>query len=167
MKRKPFEKAALATALLLVISLTATACVAPSASPAPAAEPAASPIAAAAQPTQTISIVTGEYQVKTAQEAKQIMDANPEAIIVDVREADEYAQGHIPNAILLPVGSVSQLAGEVLPDKNALILVYCRSGRRSEAAARALISLGYTRVVDFGGINSWPYDVVTEAPSAT
>jgi phage shock protein E len=102
----------------------------------------------------------GEYQVITAQKAKQIMDNEKGVIVVDVREPDEYQAGHIANAKLLPLGSLAKLAVTELPDKNATILVYCRSGRRSQMGANTLISLGYTHVLDFGGIIDWPYEVV-------
>lgn len=82
--------------------------------------------------------------------------------VVDVRRADEYATGHVPGAILLPNETISETAESVLTDKNAAILVYCRSGRRSAEAASKLIALGYTKVYDFGGILSWPYDTETE-----
>lgn len=78
-----------------------------------------------------------------------------EVILVDVRTNDEYVQGHIPGAVLLPYDAVDKLAAEVLPDKGARIVVYCRSGRRSAIAADALRALGYADVRDFGGINRW------------
>ena len=83
--------------------------------------------------------------------------------MLDVREQSEYDAGHIPGAVLLPSGSVQQMAADVLPDKDAKILVYCRSGNRSRTAANVLVSLGYTQVYDFGGIINWPYDVVKES----
>ena len=76
-----------------------------------------------------------------------MMDSGAEVIVLDVREQSEYDSGHIHGAVLLPSGSVSAMAAEVLPDKNATILVYCRSGSRSGAAARTLVSLGYTQRV--------------------
>jgi rhodanese-related sulfurtransferase len=86
------------------------------------------------------------------------MRANPNAIILDVRTAQEFATGKIPGAILLPDFDIRERAARVIPNKNALILVYCRSGARSREAAYELISMGYTNVFDFGGINSWPYE---------
>lgn len=104
---------------------------------------------------------TGEgYMEITAGEAKRYMDENADAVILDVREESEYAEGHIPGAILLPYGKIGERAEKVLPDKDALILVYCRSGRRSKIAANALVELGYTNVKEFGGIIDWPYDIV-------
>ena len=97
----------------------------------------------------------------TPEEAKAMMDGGG-VTVVDVRRADEYATGHVPGAILLPNETISETAESVLTDKNAAILVYCRSGRRSAEAASKLIALGYTKVYDFGGILSWPYDTETE-----
>ena len=95
----------------------------------------------------------------TAEEAKQIMDNEEGYIILDVRTQEEYDQGHIPGAILIPDTEINARAEEVLTDKNQLILVYCRSGRRSKLAAEALVELGYTNIKEFGGIIDWPYEV--------
>ena len=102
---------------------------------------------------------SGMYQQITAEEAKQIMDSGAEIIILDVREQEEFDAGHIPNAVLLPYTQMNEQAARVLPDKNAQILVYCRSGRRSKIAAEALAALGYTRVYEFGGILDWKYEI--------
>lgn len=99
------------------------------------------------------------YMNISAQEAKKLMDTQEGYVILDTREQEEYDQGHIPGAILLPHGSVMDQAEEILPDKDQLILVYCRSGRRSKIAAEALVELGYTNVREFGGIIDWPYEV--------
>ena len=95
----------------------------------------------------------------TAQEAKTIMDTEEGYVILDVREQDEYDAGHIPGAILIPYTQIEEKAEEVLTDKDQLILVYCRSGRRSKIAAEALVELGYTNIKEFGGIIDWPYEV--------
>ena len=95
----------------------------------------------------------------TVEEAKQIMDSEEGYIILDVREQDEYDAGHIPEAILIPYTQIGEKAEEMLTDKNQLILVYCRSGRRSKLAAEALVALGYTNIKEFGGIMDWPYEV--------
>ena len=95
----------------------------------------------------------------TAEEAKQIMDGEEGYIILDVRTQEEYDQGHIPGAILIPDTEVKEKAGEVLTDKDQLVLVYCRSGRRSKLAAEILVELGYTNTKEFGGIIDWPYEV--------
>ena len=81
------------------------------------------------------------------------------AVAVDVREPDEYAVGHIPGAKLLPLGEVLSRAAEVLPDKRAPWLVYCRTGHRSADAVQKLASLGYENLYDLGGILSWPYEI--------
>ena len=100
------------------------------------------------------------YQQITAEEAKKIMDSGEEYIILDTREQDEFDEGHIPGAILIPYTQIENKAEEMLPDKDAQILVYCRSGRRSKIASESLAKLGYTNVKEFGGIIDWPYEVV-------
>ena len=95
----------------------------------------------------------------TAEEAKQIMDTEEGYIILDVRTQEEYDQGHIPGAIVISYEEIAEKAEEVLMDKDQLILVYCRSGRRSKIAAEALVELGYTNIKEFGGIIDWPYEV--------
>ncbi len=99
------------------------------------------------------------YEQITAEEAKKIIDSGEEHIILDVREQDEFDAGHIPSAILLPYTEIESKAGEMLPDKDKQILVYCRSGRRSKIAAEALARLGYTNIKEFGGIIDWPYEI--------
>lgn len=100
------------------------------------------------------------YEQITAEEAKRLMDEHPEAVILDVREQDEFDAGHIPGACLLPVSLVSEdTAAAVIPEKESLVLVYCRSGRRSKLAAEALVGLGYSNIKEFGGILDWPYEV--------
>ena len=99
------------------------------------------------------------YKKISAEDAKVIMDSE-DVIILDVRTQEEYNGGHIENALLLPVTDIKDKADEILADKDAKILVYCRSGNRSAAASKELISMGYTNVYDFGGISSWPYDLV-------
>ena len=99
------------------------------------------------------------YMNITAEEAKEIMDSEEGYIILDVRTQEEYDQGHIPGAILIPNTAIEAKAEDVLTDKNQLILVYCRSGRRSKIAAEALVELGYTNIKEFGGIIDWPYEV--------
>ena len=94
----------------------------------------------------------------TAEEAKQIMDSQEGYIILDVRTQEEYDQGHIPGAIVISHEEIAEKAEEVLTDKDQLILVYCRSGRRSKIAAEALAELGYTNIKEFGGIIDWPYE---------
>ncbi len=95
----------------------------------------------------------------TAEEAKTIMDTQEGYVILDVRTQAEYDQGHIPGVIVIPDTEVKAKAEEMLPDKEQLILVYCRSGRRSKNAAQILAELGYTNIREFGGIIDWPYEV--------
>lgn len=95
----------------------------------------------------------------TAQEARQIMDSEEDYLILDVRTQDEYNEGHIPGAIVICHEEIAEKADEMLPDKEQLILVYCRSGRRSKIAAETLAELGYTNIREFGGILDWPYEV--------
>lgn len=98
------------------------------------------------------------YQQISQQEAKEMMDSQ-EVILLDVREQEEYDEGHIPGAVLLPVGTISEeTAAAVIPEQEDTVLVYCRSGNRSKTAAAALAQLGYTEVYEFGGINTWPYE---------
>ena len=101
------------------------------------------------------------YEQITAENAKKIIDSGEDCVILDVREQDEYNQGHIPNAILIPYTEIENKAGKMLPDKDKLILVYCRSGRRSKIAAESLVNIGYTNVKEFGGIIDWPYEVAS------
>lgn len=102
------------------------------------------------------------YQHITADEAKALMDSEKGYVILDVRTAEEYAAGHIEGAVLIPDYEIQEKAEEILLDKSQLILVYCRSGRRSKNAASTLASLGYTNVKEFGGIIDWKYGTVTE-----
>ena len=102
-----------------------------------------------------------EHDQKISQEeARERMEAG-DVIVLDVREQEEYDSGHIPGAVLLPLSAINgESAAEVIPKKDDTVLVYCRSGSRSKRAAKALAELGYTGVYEFGGIMTWPYDVV-------
>ena len=101
------------------------------------------------------------YQQITQEKAKEMIDTQ-EVIILDVREQDEYDSGHIPGAVLLPVGTIDEdTAAAVIPEKDTSVLIYCRSGNRSKTASSTLADLGYTNVYEFGGINSWPYEIET------
>ena len=103
--------------------------------------------------------VENTYQQITQEEAKNMMDTQ-EAIVLDVREQDEFDTGHIPGAVLLPVGTITKdTAAAVIPELDSVVLVYCRSGNRSKKASQALVELGYTGIYEFGGINTWPYEV--------
>jgi len=112
-------------------------------------------------PTAILVSEKGEkamYEQITPEDAKKIMDSGAEHIILDTREQDEFDEGHIPGAILIPYTEIENKAEEMLPDKDAQILVYCRSGRRSKIAAETLAKLGYTNIKEFGGIIDWPYE---------
>ena len=100
-----------------------------------------------------------EYKKITSDEAKKMMETQ-KAIVVDVRTLEEYNEGHIPNAISVPLETIENEAETKLKNKDDLILVYCRSGRRSREAALKLIEKGYTNVIDFGGIQDWNGEVV-------
>ena len=99
------------------------------------------------------------YMNITAEQAKEIMDSEGNYIILDTRTQEEYAESRIPGAILIPHDQVKEKAESMLTDKSQLILVYCRSGRRSKLAAEDLVKLGYTNIKEFGGIIDWPYEV--------
>jgi len=100
------------------------------------------------------------YEMISAKEAKALMDSEKGYIIIDARTEREYAEGHIQGAILIPEYEISERAEEEIPDKDTLVLVYCRSGRRSKIAAEELVKLGYTNVKEFGGIIDWEYGTV-------
>ena len=133
--------------LLALAGLTLSACAAPAAEVAEVS-PAPSPAV--------------EYKKISAEDAKARMDSGDTIVILDVRTKEEYDAGHIAGAILVPNETIVDKQPELLPDLDAEILVYCRSGNRSAQAAKKLIAIGYTNVVDFGGIIDWPYDVVTD-----
>ena len=103
---------------------------------------------------------TQTYEQINAKQAKAIMDTEEDYIIVDARTEEEFAEGHIENAILIPEYEIATRAKKELPDKEQLILVYCRSGRRSKIASEELVKLGYSNVKEFGGIIDWPYEIV-------
>ena len=105
---------------------------------------------------------TNTYRQINMDEAVKMMAEETGYIILDVRRPDEFAAGHIPNAINMPNESISTVEIPELPDKDQLILVYCRSGRRSKEAAEKLVKLGYTNIVEFGGILDWKGEIVTE-----
>ncbi len=98
----------------------------------------------------------------TSEQARKMMDSNPDVIILDVRTEEEFDSGHISGAVLIPDTEISTKAEEILTNQAAPILIYCRSGRRSALAAKTLQELGYENLYDFGGIIDWPYDIVTD-----
>lgn len=105
------------------------------------------------------SAAAGEYYKISPREAKERMEAGG-ATVVDVRTAEEYGESHIPGAVLVPLDTIGSQRPAALPDTGAELLVYCRSGVRSKAAAEQLAALGYQQVYDFGGIIAWPYETV-------
>ena len=130
-------------AALLLLSFSACAASAATAEPTPTAQPA-------------------EYHKITAAEAKARLDSGDDLILLDVRTQEEYDAGHIGGALLLPNETILDTQPDALPDLNAEILIYCRSGNRCAQAANLLVAMGYTNVYDFGGIIDWPYEVVTD-----
>ena len=102
------------------------------------------------------------YEQITPAEAKEIMDNEHNYIILDVRTEEEFAEGHVKDAILIPDTEITEKAEGILTDKEQQILVYCRSGRRSKNAANQLVELGYSNVKEFGGIIDWPYGTTKE-----
>ena len=99
------------------------------------------------------------YTQITMSEAVEMMESESDYIILDVRRPDEFATGHIPNAINIPNENIGTDEISELPDKDQLILVYCRSGNRSKQASQKLVKLGYSNVVEFGGINDWKGEI--------
>ncbi len=105
---------------------------------------------------------TGSFKQISQEEAKEMMTKDDGHIIVDVRRQDEYKAGHIPNAVLVPNENIGTEMPAELPDLQQIILIYCRSGNRSKQAAQKLADIGYTNIYEFGGINTWTGDVVTD-----
>lgn len=99
------------------------------------------------------------FEQISQEEAKEIMDTTEEYVILDVREQDEYDEGHIPGAVCYPYTSIDGSFSDAYPDSDQLFLVYCRSGNRSKIGAQNLADLGYTNVKEFGGINTWPFEI--------
>ena len=102
------------------------------------------------------------YQQVSLEEAVEIMEEETGYIILDVRTEEEFSERHIPNAINIPNESIGSEELKELPDKEQLVLVYCRSGNRSKQAAEKLTEMGYTNIVEFGGINDWTGETVSE-----
>ena len=143
---------------VLICSAILAAC-----SPAAPSEAMASTQSPSPSPAEEPADETSEeaYHKITAEEAKQMMDEG-NATVVDVRTAEEYAAGHIPDSILVPVESIGYTKPVERPDTEAVLLVHCRTGIRSKRASDQLVELGYKHVYDFGGIVDWPYETVTE-----
>ena len=100
------------------------------------------------------------YEQISQDEAKRIMDTEEGFVIIDARTEEEFSEGHIEGAILIPEYEIAERAEKEIPEKDTLILVYCRSGRRSKIASDALVQLGYTNVKEFGGIIDWQFEIV-------
>ena len=150
------------SAALLLLSLSVlTGCTAAPAAAEAQATPVAESTVSTAEPAEATA-ATAEYRKISAADAKARMDSGDTIVVLDVRTQEEYDAGHIAGAMLLPNETIVDAQPAELPDLNAEILVYCRSGNRSAQAANKLLALGYTNVVDFGGIIDWPYEVVTD-----
>lgn len=104
--------------------------------------------------------VLSPYTVISQDRAKEMMSVNDGHIVIDCRRMDEYVSGHIPEAVCIPNESIFKETGTKLPDKEQIILIYCRTGRRSKEAARKLVDLGYVNVYEFGGILEWDGQIV-------
>lgn len=109
---------------------------------------------------KTTEMINMTYEQISQNEAKMLMDTESDYIIIDARTQEEFDEGHIEGAILIPEYEIEEKAPNLISDKNTLILVYCRSGRRSKIASEALVQLGYTNVKEFGGIIDWEYEIV-------
>lgn len=103
------------------------------------------------------------YRQVTTEEAVQLMESETDYLVVDVRTPEEFAEKHIPGAVLVPNESISDEPPASLPNRGQMLLIYCRSGNRSKQAAAKLAALGYTNVIEFGGINSWTGETVAGA----
>ncbi len=104
----------------------------------------------------------GSYTQISQEEAKAMMETEDGHIVVDVRRQDEYDSGHIPGAVCIPNESIGNEPPAELSDPDQVILIYCRTGRRSKEAAQKLADLGYTNIYEFGGIVDWTGEVITE-----
>ena len=112
--------------------------------------------------TESRPAAAASYIQISQEEAKKMMEADDGHIVIDVRRQEEYDAGHIPGAVLIPNESIDTAPPEALPDPDQIILVYCRSGRRSKEAAQKLFDMGYTNVYEFGGIIDWTGEIVKE-----
>ncbi len=108
------------------------------------------------------SVQEAGYTQISQEEAKRIMDEESDIIIVDVRTEQEYRSGHIPGAILIPNQEIQDEWPDELPDLDQKILIYCRSGNRSKQAAEKLAAMGYSQILEFGGIMTWPYETTVD-----
>lgn len=161
------KKTTLLTALLLAALLLSSCAGTPGEARKPTETLGATPVATPVVTPEATAVATPEespvagYRRITPEKAKELMDQGGEYILLDVRTQEEFNAGYIPGAILIPDFELADRAAAELPQKDAVILVYCRSGRRSAASAQTLAGMGYTQVYDLGGINSWPYETAT------
>ena len=150
-------------ALMLAAVLAAnslTACAAPAVTTAAAGADTTAAISAAAS-NDPGTQANGGVQLISAENARILLDENPAAVLIDVRTKEEYLAGHIPGSLLLPVDELANRLNELPADKQTILVVYCRTGRRSAIAAQILLEAGYLAIYDLGGIADWPYE--TEA----
>ena len=144
-----------------LLALLLAGCAAPKTDPGPAETEAETETEAKTETeADTEAEATADYHRITAEEAYEMMVS--QEFVVDVRTREEYDGGHTENAVLVPNESIGSEMPETLPDKEATLLIYCRSGRRSKDAAQKLLALGYQSVYDFGGVIDWPYELVKE-----
>jgi rhodanese-related sulfurtransferase len=151
------KKMMIYTALVLAAALAFTGC-APNSSPNASVSPSA-PSETAAKPSEETAVAVAGQLISVADAKALIGTAG--VTLLDVRTQEEYDEAHIDGAVLLPYDSITPSSVGLPADKNATVIVYCRSGRRSAIAAETLIGLGYTKVYDLGGIQSWPYETVS------
>ena len=156
--QNPNRKIIIAAAVMLVLAATMTACAANS-------DKTTDPETNGELKIQESEIMnkeqTNTYRQISMDEAVIMMQEESDYIILDVRRGDEFAEGHIPNAINVANEEIGTDEIAELPDKDQLIMVYCRSGRRSKEAAEKLVALGYTNIVEFGGILDWTGEIIT------
>ena len=114
----------------------------------------------------TSDAATPAVRTISGAEAIELMKSETDYVIVDVRTESEYAEGHVPGAMLIPLDTISGSEVAELPNKDQLIMLYCRSGNRSGQAAGIMEGMGYTNIVDFGGIIDWPGEIETGLPAA-
>lgn len=120
------------------------------------------PTATTTQASTETTVLASAIRLITPADAKAMIETNSGVLLLDVRTAEEYAAGHIAGSQLLPYDEITARKEELPGEMSTPIIVYCRSGRRSAIAAETLAGLGYTEIYDLGGIQDWPYEVVTD-----
>lgn len=156
------KKIKMAAALIgaILVGTTLVSCAGgPASSAAANSDAPQSTASAPAEPSVPQSMAQA-YKTISPDQAKEIMMGQEPFILLDVRTEEEFKAQHIEGAVLIPDYELAERAAAELPDKDALILIYCRSGRRSASAAKTLAEMGYTNINDMGGITSWPYETV-------